>query len=73
MYVLITLAEAEGMSQEAWVPVQESEQETEIVPESAVKATPAYEATTVSTTLPSYEANEHIEMAELELAGMGRK
>ena len=73
LYILITLAEAEGMNQEASVPVQESEQESEIVPESAVKATPAYEATTVSTTLPSYEANEYIEMAELELAGTGRK
>ena len=73
MYILITLAEAEGMSQDTSVPVQESAQESQIVPESAVTATPAHEAATVSTTLPSYEANEHIEMAELELAGMGRK
>jgi hypothetical protein len=73
LYILITLAEAEGMSQEVSVPVQESKQESEIVPESAVKATPAHEAATVSMSLPSYEANEHIEMAELELASMSRK
>jgi hypothetical protein len=73
LYILITLAEAEGMSQEASATAQESAQESEIVPETVVKVTPAHEAAPVSTTLPSYEANEHIEMAELELAGVGRK
>lgn len=73
LYILITLAEAEGMSQEASVPVQEFAQKSEIVPETAVKATSAHEAATVSITLPDYDANEHIEMAVLELAGMDRK
>jgi hypothetical protein len=75
LYILITLAEAEGMSQETSVSVsvQEAAQESEIVPETTEKVTPAHEAATVSVTLPSYEANEHVEMAVLELAGMGRK
>jgi len=73
LYILITLAEAEGMSQEATVPVQGSAQKPEIVSETAVKATPAHEAATVKITQPDYEANEHIEMAVLELAGMDRK
>ena len=73
LYILITLAEAEGMSQEAMVPIQEFSQKSETVPETAGKATPAHEAVTVSITQPAYEANEHIEMAVLELAVMDRK
>ncbi len=61
LYILVTLAESEGMSQEASVPVQKPE----IVPDTVVEATPAHDAATVS-----YEVNEHIEMGELELAGM---
>jgi hypothetical protein len=73
LYILITLAEAEGMSQEAAAPVQEFVQKTEIVPETEGKATPAHESATVSVTSPSYEATKGIEMAELEVASMGRK
>jgi len=73
LYILITLAEAEGMSQEATVPIQEFSQKSETVPETAGKATPAHEAVTVSITQLAYEANEHIEMAVLELAVMDRK
>jgi hypothetical protein len=73
LYILITLAEAEGISQEASVPAQESVQEPEIVSEAVVKATPAHDAATVSIPLPSYEVNERIEKGELELAGMDRR
>jgi hypothetical protein len=73
LYILITLAEAEGMSQEASLPVQESAQESEIVPETILQVTSAHEAANDSITLPSYEANEHIERVELELTGTGRK
>jgi hypothetical protein len=73
LYILITLAEAEGMSQDVSVPVQESVQKPEIVSETAVKATSAHKAATVSITQPAQKANEHIEMAILELAGMDRK
>jgi hypothetical protein len=69
LYILVTLAESEGMSQEASVPVQKPE----IVPDTIVEATPAHDAATVSITLPSYEVNERIEMSELELAGMDRR
>ena len=68
LYILITLAEAEGMSQEALVPVQEFSQKPAIVPETEGKATPAHESATVSVTLPSSEANRGIEMAEFEAA-----
>jgi hypothetical protein len=73
LYILITLAEAEGMSQDVSAPVLESAQKPEIVSETAVKATSAHESATISVTSPSYEANEHIEMAVIELTGMDRK
>ena len=73
LYILITLAEAEGMSPEASVPVQEFAQKSATVPETAVKATSAHESATVSVTLPSSEVNRGIEMAEFEAASMGRR
>jgi hypothetical protein len=73
LYILITLAEAEGMSQDVSVSVQESAQKHEVVPETEVKATPAKESTTVSITVPAYEANIRIEMAEIEAANMGQR
>jgi hypothetical protein len=73
LYILITLAEAEGMSQDVSVPVQEPAQKPEVVPETVVKATPANEAATVSITLPSYKVNERIEITELEFASRDRK
>ena len=73
LYILITLAEAEGMSQEALVPVQEISQKRTTVPETEGKATPAYESSTVSETLPTSEANRGIEVIEFEEASMGRR
>src|SRR5438270_3732711 len=69
MYILITLAEAEGMSQEAAVSVQEFSQKSE----TAGKATPAHKSATVPVTSPSSEANKGIEMVEREAASMGRR
>ena len=69
LYILITLAEAEGMSQEASVPIQKSE----IVSEAEGKSTPAHKSAPVSITLPSSEVNRGIEMAEFEAASMGRR
>ena len=57
LYILVTLAEAEGMRQEASVPVQKPE----IVPDTAVEATSAH------------EVHECIEKGELDLAGMDRR
>ena len=73
MYILVTLAEAEGMSQEVPVPVQELSQKSATVTETKGKATTAHELATVSVTLPSYEVNKGIEMAEFEAASVGRK
>jgi MFS family permease len=73
LYILITLAEAEGMSQGVSVPVPESAQKPEAVSETIVKATPAHEAATVFSTLSSYQANERIEITELEFASRDRK
>ena len=69
LYILVTLAESEGMSQEASAPVQKPE----IAPDTVVEATPAHDAATVSITLPAYEVKERIEMGALELAGMDRR
>jgi hypothetical protein len=73
LYILITLAEAEGMSQDAAAPVPESAQKPEMVPEAVIEAAPTYESAIASVNLPSHEANEGVEMGELELAGMGRR
>ena len=73
LYILITLAEAEGMSPEASVPVQEFAQKSATVPETEGKSTPAHKSAPVSITLPSSEANRGIEMAEFEAASMGRR
>ena len=69
LYILVTLAESEGMSQETSAPVQKPE----IAPDTVVEATPAHDAASVSITLPAYEVNERIEMGALELAGMDRR
>ena len=71
LYILISLAEAEGMRQDASVPVPESGQKTEVVPETEVKAIPVNESGTVAVTVPSDKANEQIEMAELKTSSMG--
>ncbi len=72
LYILVTLAEAEGMSQEAPVPVQEFSQKSATVPEAKGKATPTHESATVLVTLP-YEANKGIEVAEFEAASIDRR
>jgi hypothetical protein len=73
MYILITLAEAEGMSQETSVAVRKSAQNSEIVPETVAKATPVHESATDSLALPFYKINERNEMAELEAVSMNRR
>jgi hypothetical protein len=73
MYILITLAEAEGMNQDVSAPVSESAQKPAIVSETAVEAASAHKSATISVTSPSYEANNSIEMAEFEAASMGRR
>ncbi|MGZ3645816.1 MAG: hypothetical protein ACXVCM_18415 [Ktedonobacteraceae bacterium] len=73
LYILITLAEAEGMNQDVSAPVPESAQKPAIVSETAVEATSAHKSATVSVTSPSYEANNSIEMAEFEAASIGRR
>ena len=53
LYILITLAEAEGMDQDVSAPVPESAQKPAIVSETAVEATSAHKSATVSVTSPS--------------------
>jgi hypothetical protein len=69
LYILITLAEAEGMSQDNSAPVPES------TPTPETKAiTPSMpESTTVPSILAAYTAEQQVEMGELEFAGMDRK
>src|SRR5437588_7516352 len=55
MYILITLAEAEGMSQDAPMPVQEFSQKSETGSETAGQAIPAHESTTIAVKSPSYD------------------
>ena len=69
MYILITLAEAEGMDQESSEPVQKSE----IAPETKGKATPVHESASVSVPLPFNDTNKGVEIAEFEAASMGRR
>jgi hypothetical protein len=75
LYILVTLAEAEGMSQEASVPVpvQEFAQKSATVPETRGEATPVHESAPVSITLPASEVNKGIEMPEFEAVSMGRR
>ena len=73
LYILITLAEAEGMSQDASAPVPEPALTSEILPETGTIATPVPESTTVPSIQASYEAEEQVEMGKLELASMGQK
>jgi hypothetical protein len=73
MYILITLAEAEGMSQEVSPLVTESALTSEVLPETETVTTPIPESTALPTAPYIYQAKEPIEMAELEAAGMGRK
>ncbi len=73
LYILITLAEAEGMSQDVSAPVPEPALTSEILPETGTIATPVPESTTVPSTLHTFKVEEPIEMNELAAAGMGQK
>ena len=73
LYILITLAEAEGINQDVSAPVPESAQKPAIVSETAVKATSAHKSTTVSVASPTSEANNSIETAEFEEVSMNRR
>jgi len=69
LYILITLAEAEGMNQDVSAPAQKFE----IAPETVGKATPAHESASVSVQLPSYDTNKGVEIAEFEVVSMSRR
>jgi hypothetical protein len=73
LYILITLAEAEGMSQDVSAPAPESELTSEILPETGTIATPIPESTAVPSTLHTFKVEEPIEMNELAAAGVGQK
>jgi hypothetical protein len=73
LYILITLAEAEGMSQDVSAPVPESALISEILPETRTIAIPVPESTTVPSIQTSYKAEEQVEMGKLELASMGQQ
>jgi hypothetical protein len=73
MYILITLAEAEGMSQDVSAPDPEPALTSEILPQTGTIATPVPESTTVPSIQTSYKAEEQVEMGKLELASMGQK
>ena len=74
LYILITLAEAEGMSKDISAPVPESEATPEIRPETVVIAAPVSESTTAPSTQTMYSKVEgQVEMGTLEFAGMDRK
>jgi hypothetical protein len=71
MYILITLAEAEGMSLETSMSGQKSEQQSESVAESVAEASFDTKSTSVSFTLHSHEINGQNEKAELQAAHTG--
>jgi len=73
MYILITLAEAEGMSQDTSPTVPESVRTSKVLPETGTITTTDPESTAVSTTRTAYKAKQQVEINESELAGMDRK
>ena len=73
LYILITLAEAEGMSQEVSPLVTESALTSEVLPEAETITTPGPESTALPAVPYTYQAKEPIEIAELEAADMGRR
>ena len=73
LYILITLAEAEGMSQDVSAPVPEPALTSENVPETETIATSIPESTAVPSIQTSYKTEEQVEMGKLELASMGQK
>jgi hypothetical protein len=72
MYILITLAEAEGMSQEVPALAAESALASEGLPETEMVTTSGPQSTALPAAAYTSQAQEPIEMAELEAAGMGR-
>ena len=73
LYILITLAEAEGMSQDTSPTVSESVRTSEVLPETGTITTTVPELTAVPSTRTAYKAKQQDEMSELELAGMDRE
>jgi hypothetical protein len=73
LYILITLAEAEGMSQDTSPTVPESVRTSEVLPETGTITTTVPESTAVPSTRTAYKANQQVEISELELAGIDRK
>jgi hypothetical protein len=70
LYILITLAEAEGMSQEVSPLVMVSAHTSEVLPETETVTTPGPESTALPAAPFIYQAKEPIEMAELEAASL---
>ena len=73
LYILVAMAEAEGTSKGVSAPVPESALTPEVLPNTGTITTPVPESTAVPSTVTAYKAENQIEMAVLELAGMGRK
>ncbi len=73
LYILITLAEAEGTSQGISTPVPEPVRSPEVLPEIETTTTPVPETILTMEHLTAYKADESRAMSELEPAGMGRK
>ncbi len=69
MYILITLAEVEGMNLDSSVSVQKSVQNSAIVPEGVAKTSDGNTSATVSFTIASAATNAQNEMSELEATG----
>ena len=73
LYILITLAEAEGMSQDVSAPVPEPVLTSENGSAIGPIATPILESSAVPSTQTSYKAEEQVEMSKLELASISQK
>jgi hypothetical protein len=73
LYILVALAEAEGTSKGVSAPVPQSALTPEVLPNTGTITTPVPESTAVPSTRTAYQAEEQVEMGEVELADMGRK
>jgi hypothetical protein len=73
LYILVALAEAEDTSRGVSAPIPESVLTPEVLPETGTIATPVPESTAIPSSRTAYQAEEQVEMGEVELACMGRK
>jgi hypothetical protein len=73
LYILITLAEAEGMRQSVSTSVHEPEFTSEVAPVIGTVTTSASEPAFAPEALAAYKTKASMKMSELEPVGMGRK